>query len=116
MIDGAKRKGATPIISSQTPRNPYRDNTTFLDTPTLWVGYANRTAAANGVPYVDHFAVCPQLSQGVVLLTNLQATIQLYAKLGKAVVDGFYHDNDNTHTSPVRFNSLLKPIYLPYII
>ena len=108
MIDGAKSKGATPIISSQTTRNPYRDNRTFIDTPTLWVGYANRTAAAKGVPYVDHFAVCLQLSQGAALLTNMQATIQLYAKLGKEVVNGFYNVNDTTHTTPVRLKPLLK--------
>ena len=57
MIDGAKSKGATPIISSQTPNNPYENRTTISTTAARWVGYANRAAAAKGVPYVDHFAV-----------------------------------------------------------
>ena len=41
--------------------------------------------------------------------------MQVYAKLGKKEVDSFYpHDNDNTHTSPVRFKSLSRPIFLLY--
>jgi len=71
MIDGAKSKGATPIISSQTPKDPYGNSKTIINAPPLWVGYASRTAAAKGVPYVDHFAVCRQLSQSAALLTNL---------------------------------------------
>ena len=71
MIDGAKSKGATPIISSQTPNDPFANSDTIINEPTLWVGYANRVAAANGVPYVDHFEVCRQLSQSVALLTKL---------------------------------------------
>lgn len=70
MIDGAKSKGATPIISSQTPDNPYKNRTTINTATTLWVGYANRAAAAKGVPYVDHFAVNRQLPQSAAFLTN----------------------------------------------
>lgn len=33
MIDGAKSKGATPIISSQTPNNPFEGVTTINYTP-----------------------------------------------------------------------------------
>jgi len=68
MIDGAKSKGATPIISSQTPINPYANSDTVINAPTPWVGYANRVAAAKGVPYVDHFAVSLQLPQSAALL------------------------------------------------
>ena len=57
MIDGAKSKGATPIISSQTPNNPYENSTTIVNSPSRWVGYAQNAAAAKGVPYVDHFEV-----------------------------------------------------------
>jgi rhamnogalacturonan acetylesterase len=70
MIDGAKSKGATPIISSQTPNNPYENSSTIINAPTRWVGYAERAAAARGVPYVNHFAVSRQLPQSAVLLTN----------------------------------------------
>ena len=69
MIDGAKSKGATPIISSQTPNNPYEGSTTITNFPTLWVGYAHTVAAANGVPYIDHFAVSRQVYLRA-LLTN----------------------------------------------
>ena len=70
MIDGAKSKGATPIISAQTPNDPFANTTTIINAPTTWVGYASRVAAASGVPYVDHFAVSRQLSQSAALLTN----------------------------------------------
>lgn len=33
MIDGAKSKGATPIISSTTPTNPYETSSTINFTP-----------------------------------------------------------------------------------
>jgi hypothetical protein len=33
MIDGAKSKGATPIISSTTPTNPYETSDTVAFTP-----------------------------------------------------------------------------------
>jgi hypothetical protein len=70
MIDGAKSKGATPIISSRTPYNSFRDGPTTTNPPSVFVGYANRVAAAKGVPYVDHFAVSGQLPQSAALLTN----------------------------------------------
>ena len=60
MIDGAKSKGATPIISAQTPTNPYENSNTIVNSPSLWVGYAQNAAAAKGVPYVNHFAVSRQ--------------------------------------------------------
>ncbi|KDN35393.1 hypothetical protein RSAG8_11614, partial [Rhizoctonia solani AG-8 WAC10335] len=33
MIDGAKSKGATPIISAQTPNNPYENSATIINSP-----------------------------------------------------------------------------------
>lgn len=62
MIDGAKSKGANPIISSQTPNNPYENSATIIDSPTVSVGYAQNVAAAKGVPYVNHFEVSRQVS------------------------------------------------------
>ena len=69
MIREAQGKNATVIISSQTPGYPYRDGQ-FIDTPTPWVGYAQRIAEASNVPYVDHFEVSRQLSQTAALLTK----------------------------------------------
>ncbi|CAE6460860.1 unnamed protein product [Rhizoctonia solani] len=57
MIDGAKSKGATPIVSAQTPNNPYENSATIVNSPPRFVGYAKNIAAKKGVPYVDHFAV-----------------------------------------------------------
>lgn len=57
MIDGAKSKGATPIISSQTPNNPYENSDTIVNSPPRFVDYAKNAAAAKGVPYVNHFQV-----------------------------------------------------------
>jgi rhamnogalacturonan acetylesterase len=75
MIDGAKSKGATPVISSTTPTNPYETSDTVVFTPgrvsyfrysdrhihsrhlVQFVTYAKDAAAAKGVPYVDHFYV-----------------------------------------------------------
>ncbi|ELU42794.1 hypothetical protein AG1IA_03184 [Rhizoctonia solani AG-1 IA] len=56
MIDGAKSKGATVIISAQTPNNPYENRDTISNSPTRFVTYAKNVAAKKGVPYVDHFA------------------------------------------------------------
>ena len=70
MIDGAKSKNATPIISSHTPMDPYRIPGFFLNDLTPWVGFAAAIAEASDVPYVDHFGVSRLLSQSVTLLTN----------------------------------------------
>ncbi|EUC62809.1 GDSL-like lipase/acylhydrolase [Rhizoctonia solani AG-3 Rhs1AP] len=82
MIDGAKSKGATPIISAQTPNNPYENSDTIVNSPPRFVGYAKNIATSKGVPYVDHFA----------------ATISLYTKLGKTVTESYF-PLDHTHTN-----------------
>ncbi|KAG8747487.1 hypothetical protein FRC11_012302 [Ceratobasidium sp. 423] len=76
MIDGAKSKGATPIISSQTPNNPYENSDTIVNSP------PRNTAAKKGVPYVNHFAAC----------------ISLYTELGKNVTESYF-PQDHTHTN-----------------
>ncbi|KAF8597166.1 putative rhamnogalacturonan acetyl esterase [Ceratobasidium sp. AG-I] len=82
MIDGAKSKGATPIISAQTPNNPYENSDTIINSPPRFVGYAKNIATSKGVPYVDHFA----------------AAISLYTKLGKSVTESYF-PIDHTHTN-----------------
>ncbi|KAG9122419.1 hypothetical protein FRC07_001208 [Ceratobasidium sp. 392] len=89
MIDGAKSKGATPIISAQTPNNPYENSDTIINSPPRFVGYAKNAAAAKGVPYVDHFA----------------ASISLYTKLGKATTESYF-PIDHTHTNEAGANQV----------
>jgi len=77
MINQVQAKGATPIVSSQTPNNPYYNSPTIVNAPprvsnlhcpALYLGslatshpqfvqYARDAAAAANVAYVDHFAV-----------------------------------------------------------
>jgi len=52
-INKFKSLGTTVIVSSQTPRNPFRDTN---PTP-IYVGYAQSVAASTGVTYVDHFSI-----------------------------------------------------------
>lgn len=84
MVDQVLAKGATPIISSTTPDNPYNSSTITINAElaTQFVKYAADAAAAKGVPYVDHF----------------NAVMSLYAKLGPTVVNSYY-PNDHTHTN-----------------
>ncbi|KAJ1302492.1 hypothetical protein OPQ81_002810 [Rhizoctonia solani] len=89
MIDGAKSKGATPIISAQTPNNPYENSDTIINSPPRFVGYAKNIATAKGVPYVDHFA----------------ASISLYTKLGKTVTESYF-PQDHTHTNDAGANQV----------
>ncbi|CAE6510338.1 unnamed protein product [Rhizoctonia solani] len=89
MIDGAKSKGATPIISSQTPNNPFEGVTAINYTPSRFVTYAKNAAAAKGVPYVDHFT----------------ASLLYYDKLGKGVTESYF-PNDHTHTNAAGANSV----------
>ncbi|KAB5588828.1 GDSL-like lipase/acylhydrolase [Ceratobasidium theobromae] len=89
MIDGAKSKGATPIISAQTPNNPYENSDTIVNSPPRFVGYAKNIATSKGVPYVDHFA----------------ASISLYTKLGKTVTESYF-PIDHTHTNDAGANQV----------
>ncbi|KAH7326792.1 SGNH hydrolase-type esterase domain-containing protein [Rhizoctonia solani] len=82
MIDGAKSKGATPIISSTTPNNPFENVNKINFTPSRFVTYAKNAAAAKGVPYVDHFT----------------ASLLNYNKLGKAKTESYF-PKDHTHTN-----------------
>ena len=52
-INKFKSLGASVIVSSQTPNNPFRDSS---GTP-AYVGYAQSVASSTGVPYVDHFSI-----------------------------------------------------------
>ena len=74
-VDEAKAKGAIPILSGQTPNNPYENVSTIVYGPprvgyasfTLFpcrsstfpqfVPYAKNVAAAKGVAFVDHYLV-----------------------------------------------------------
>ncbi|KAF1348577.1 Rhamnogalacturonan Acetylesterase [Delphinella strobiligena] len=75
-------KGATVIISSQTPNNP--DETgAFVDSPARFVALAQTAASTADVDYVDHNAYA----------------YQAYKKLSVSAVNAMY-PNDHTHTSP----------------
>ncbi|KAK8192993.1 SGNH hydrolase [Phyllosticta capitalensis] len=77
-------KGATVIVSSQTPNNPWEEGD-FAYSGSRFVEYA-QTAAANigdGAFYVDHG----------------QYTANIFESLGKDAVDAYF-PNDHTHTSP----------------
>ncbi|KAJ7261996.1 putative rhamnogalacturonan acetyl esterase [Mycena rebaudengoi] len=89
MVDGALSKGATPILSSQTPNNPYEGVDTINFTPSRFVTYARNAAVAKNVPYVDHFT----------------ATLLLDQKLGKATVESYF-PIDHTHTNPTGANQV----------
>ncbi|KAH8900799.1 GDSL-like Lipase/Acylhydrolase [Thozetella sp. PMI_491] len=78
-------KGATVVLSSQTPNNLWEGGT-FSSSPPRFVGYQKTAAAAlasSSVSFVDHF----------------QAVSNMYKKLGNTATNALY-PNDHTHTSP----------------
>ncbi|KAF7559179.1 hypothetical protein G7046_g4984 [Stylonectria norvegica] len=78
-------KGATVILSSQTPNNQWETGS-WSGAASRFVGYqktATTALASSSVTFVDHF----------------QAVSNAYLKLGNAAVNAFY-PNDHTHTSP----------------
>ncbi|KDN33987.1 hypothetical protein RSAG8_12918, partial [Rhizoctonia solani AG-8 WAC10335] len=87
MIDGAKSKGATPIISSTTPNDPFEGVANINYTPGRFVTYAKDAAAAKGVPYVDHFT----------------ASLLTYNNTGKATTESYF-PKDHTHTNAAGAN------------
>ncbi|KAM0342404.1 hypothetical protein ACHAPU_009591 [Fusarium lateritium] len=77
-------KGATVILSSQTPNNQWETGT-FEPAAPRFVGYvpiAAKAIASSSVTYVDHFA----------------AVTNMYKKLGNTKVNSLY-PKDHTHTS-----------------
>ncbi|KAF2088885.1 carbohydrate esterase family 12 protein [Saccharata proteae CBS 121410] len=77
-------KGATVIVSSQTPDNPWETGT-FVYTPNRFAEYAEISAEniGDGASFVDHG----------------QYTANRFEVLGEETVDLFY-PMDHTHTSP----------------
>lgn len=78
-------KGATVILSSQTPNNLWETGSYVYSVP-RFVGYqktATTALASSSVTFVDHF----------------QAVANMYAKLGNSATNALY-PNDHTHTSP----------------
>ncbi|KAH7041607.1 SGNH hydrolase-type esterase domain-containing protein [Microdochium trichocladiopsis] len=78
-------KGATVILSSQTPNNQWEGGV-YGDGAPRFVGYqqvATKALASSSVTFVDHF----------------QAVSKMYRKLGNSAVNAFY-PKDHTHTSP----------------
>ncbi|KAI0144871.1 rhamnogalacturonan acetylesterase [Pestalotiopsis sp. NC0098] len=78
-------KGATVILSSQTPNNLWETGSYVYSAP-RFVGYQKTAAtaiASSSVTFVDHF----------------QAVANMYAKLGDSATNALY-PNDHTHTSP----------------
>lgn len=77
-------KGATVVLASQTPDNPWETGS-FVYAAPRFVGYQKTTAGlfATGVSFVDHF----------------NAVDQMYKQLGDDAIAAFY-PSDHTHTSP----------------
>ncbi|KAH6655070.1 SGNH hydrolase-type esterase domain-containing protein [Truncatella angustata] len=78
-------KGATVILSSQTPNNLWETGSYVYSAP-RFVGYqktAQQAIGSSSVTFVDHF----------------QAVANTYAKLGNTATNALY-PNDHTHTSP----------------
>ncbi|KAE8410705.1 SGNH hydrolase-type esterase domain-containing protein [Aspergillus pseudocaelatus] len=78
-------KGATVILSSQTPNNQWEGGS-YGGSPGRFVGYQKVAAdalASADVTFVDHF----------------QAVSNMYLQLGSDAVNALY-PNDHTHTSP----------------
>ncbi|WZH42036.1 SGNH hydrolase-type esterase domain-containing protein [Fusarium acuminatum] len=86
-------KGATVILSSQTPNNQWETGTFEPGAP-RFVGYvpiAAKALASSSVTYVDHFA----------------AVTNMYKKLGSSKVNSLY-PKDHTHTSPEAADLIAK--------
>ncbi|KAK0612533.1 SGNH hydrolase-type esterase domain-containing protein [Bombardia bombarda] len=87
-VEGAAKsfiaKGASVIISSQTPNNVWETGT-YSSAPSRFVDYATRSAkkVGTGASFVDHF----------------QAAANMYKKLGAAKTNSLF-PKDHTHTSP----------------
>lgn len=78
-------KGATVILSSQTPNNQWETGT-WSGAAGRFVGYqltAKNAIGSSSVTFVDHY----------------QAVSNMYLKLGNSAVNALY-PNDHTHTSP----------------
>ncbi|CAG9947508.1 unnamed protein product [Clonostachys rosea f. rosea IK726] len=78
-------KGATVILSSQTPNNQWETGV-WSGAPSRFVGYqltAKNALADSKVTFVDHH----------------EAVSRMYRKLGNSAVNALY-PNDHTHTSP----------------
>ncbi|KAJ7808243.1 rhamnogalacturonan acetylesterase [Mycena olivaceomarginata] len=81
-IVALKAKGATVIVSSQTPDNIWVGNS--IGAGPRFVLYAQEVAATNAVTYVDHY----------------DYVAQAYNKIGETTVNTYY-PIDHTHTLPV---------------
>jgi rhamnogalacturonan acetylesterase len=80
-VNSLKAKGATAIVSSQTPDDIW-SGTSIVAGP-RFVVYAQEVAGNTSVTYVDHY----------------DYVAQAYAKIGEATVDTWY-PIDHTHTLP----------------
>lgn len=77
-----KSKGATVIISSQTPNNPCEGGPCSA-APNRFSTYAQQSAAATSSGYIDHWTYVYNMD----------------VKIGSTATNAFY-PNDHTHTSP----------------
>ncbi|KAJ7446493.1 rhamnogalacturonan acetylesterase [Mycena galericulata] len=81
-IVGLKAKGASVVVSSQTPDNIWTGDS--IAAGPRFVLYAQEVAANNSVTYVDHYSY----------------VAQAYDKIGETTVNTYY-PIDHTHTLPV---------------
>ena len=77
-----KAKGASVIISSQTPNNPYEGGR-FQYSPSRFVDLAKTAASRAGTVYVDHG----------------RATANFFQSRSASTVNSYF-PSDHTHTSP----------------
>ena len=93
LVNAAKMfeaKGASVIISTATPDNPWETGT-FTYSANRFVQYCKDAATATGATFVDHG----------------QSTANAFQALGATTVDSYY-PNDHTHTSPAGANVVAK--------
>ncbi|KAG9253486.1 rhamnogalacturonan acetylesterase [Emericellopsis atlantica] len=86
-------KGATVVLSSQTPNNQWETGT-YQGAPSRFVGYQKTATKALNNP-------------DVTFVDNFQAVSNLYLSLGRDAVNAFY-PNDHTHTSPAGADAIAQ--------
>ncbi|KAL9624076.1 MAG: hypothetical protein Q9160_001598 [Pyrenula sp. 1 TL-2023] len=93
LVNAAKlfqSKGATVIISTATPNNPWETGT-FAYSGNRFVTYDQQAAQAVGAVLVDHGQACANV----------------FKSLGAGATDAFF-PNDHTHTSPAGAQTVAK--------
>lgn len=89
-----KSKGATVLLSTATPNNPWEGGS-FSYSASRFVQYVSDAASETGTTFVDHGLY----------------TASLFQKAGATTVNSYY-PNDHTHTSPAGANVVARAFIL----